>query len=207
MPRARACCSRRSPDSSLSIGVTLVTTFLPARGASRDGRPREHLPADVRRAGRRGRGALGWELMPHQRLVLDVGLEWDAERRRSRTGTSPSPNPVRAASRPACSRSRVGGPLICAVRHGPQRVTYSAQTGLDARHKVDRRLAARPRTLRAVSLVDDPARAGPGGFLFRGRVRASCRKANRSDPVTARFSTSVFSTRPSTTTTTGASSR
>jgi hypothetical protein len=80
---------------------------------------------------------LGWELMPHQRLPLDVGLEIDPE-----TGTFAYRDVTVTEPRQGGKSTRMFSLMVwrCAVyaltcgRY--QRAAYSAQTGRDARKKL-----------------------------------------------------------------------
>lgn len=78
---------------------------------------------------------LGWELMPHQRQALEVGLEVDdAGRFAYRDITITEPRQGGKSSRLfslAVWRAVMFGP-----REGQQLITYSAQSGFDARRKM-----------------------------------------------------------------------
>jgi hypothetical protein len=79
--------------------------------------------------------ALGFELMPHQRLVLDVGLEVD-DRGHFAYREVCVTEPRQSGKTSMLLALATWRATLFARAHGAQRAAYSAQAGLDARRKM-----------------------------------------------------------------------
>jgi hypothetical protein len=79
--------------------------------------------------------ALGFELMPHQRLVLDVGLEVD-DRGHFAYREICLTEPRQSGKTSMLLALATWRATVFARAHGAQRIAYSAQSGLDARRKL-----------------------------------------------------------------------
>lgn len=79
---------------------------------------------------------LGWELMPHQRLVLDVGLEIDPATGRFAYRDVTVTEPRQSGKTSKLLSLAIWRASVFARQFGRQRVAYSAQSGFDARRKM-----------------------------------------------------------------------
>jgi len=112
----------------------------PRFGTPRSDRP--SLGAEVAEVGRR----LGITLMPWQQHVLDVALEFDPDTNRLVYDEIDVTVPRQSGKTTFVGVKTVHRLTVMAARLGPQRATYTAQTRLAARKKLEREFAEQLRS-------------------------------------------------------------